>query len=77
VEVDLVERRALPVRHQVGAVVEVDRILFAASLLHCLVQLKLLRLAVEVLVVLLLRLIVQTETLELLAAILRLERGYK
>jgi hypothetical protein len=77
VEVDLVERRALPVRHQVGVVVEVDRIPFATSLLHCLVQLKLLLLAVGGLVELLLRLIVQTETLELLAAILRLELLFK
>jgi hypothetical protein len=41
------------------------------------VQLKPLLLAVEGLVVLLLRLIVQTETLELLAAILRLELLFK
>jgi hypothetical protein len=77
VVVGLGERRALDLRHRVVAAAVGDRIPFVISLPRCLGPLKPLLLAVEGLVVLLLRLIVQTETLELLAAILRLELLFK
>lgn len=47
---DLAARLVLELKHQAVAVVEVDRILSATSLLHCLVQQKPLLLAVEELV---------------------------
>jgi hypothetical protein len=70
--VGLGEKPVSHLRHQVAAVAAVDRILSAISLLHCLAQQKPLLLGLVELVALPLQLIVQTETLELLEATLRL-----
>jgi hypothetical protein len=72
VAVDLGEKPVSHLRHQVAAVVEVDRILSATSLLHCLAQQKLLLLALEGLAGLLCLLTAQMETLALLEETLRL-----
>ena len=74
---DLGEKPVSHLRHQVAVAAAVDRILSAISLLHCLVQLKLLLLVVEGLAALLCLLTPQMETLALLEETLRLALGFK
>jgi hypothetical protein len=70
--VDLVAKRALDLRHQGAVAAAADRILFVTLPLHYWGQLKLLLLEVVELEALPLQLIVQTGTLELPEADLRL-----
>lgn len=74
---DLAERQALAVRHQVGAVVEVDRILRGTFLPLCSTQRLLLPLERAERAEQLLQLITQTGTRALLEEPLRLELGFR